>query len=72
MVNLAGGAFYHCVKRPHWGPDKDMSLSSTDPQPSLGVGDETDKVDGDLGVKQNNTILSYLYYFLQVMSWKRI
>ena len=31
-----------------------------------------DKVDGDLGVKQNNTILGYLYYFLQVMSWKRI
>ena len=68
MVNLAGGAFYHCVKRSCWGSDRDTSLSSTDFQSFLGVGDEIDKVDGDLGVKQNNTILSYLYYFLQVMS----
>ena len=36
------------------------------------MGNEIDKVDGDLGVKQNNTILDYLYYFLQVMSQKRI
>ena len=72
MVNLAGGAFYHCVKRPCWGLNRDTSLSSTDSQPFLGVGNETNKVDGDLGVKQNNTILSYLYYFLQIMSWKRI
>ena len=67
MVNLAGGAFYHCIKRPHWGPDRDMNLNSTDSQPFLGIGNEMDKVDGDLGVKQNNTILSYLYYFLQVI-----
>ena len=69
---MASGAFYHCIKRPHWGPDRDTSLSSTDPQPFFGVGNKPDKVDGDLGVKQNNTILDYLYYFLQIMSWKRI
>ena len=72
MVNLASGAFHHCIKGPCWGPDRDLSLSSTNLQPSFGVGDETDKVDGNLGIKQNNTILDYLYYFLQVMSWKRI
>ena len=67
MVNLASEAFYHFVKGPHWGSDRDSSLSIADLQPSLGVGNEMDKVDGDLGVKQNNTILSYLYYFLQIM-----
>ena len=72
MVNLASGAFHHCIKGPCWGPDRDSSLSSVNPQPSFGVGNETDKVDGNLGVKQNNTILCYLYYFLQVISWKRI
>ena len=68
MVNLASGTFYHFVKGPCWGSDRDSSLSITNPQPFLGVGDEMNKVDGNLGVKQNNTILSYLYYFLQVMS----
>ena len=72
MVNLASGAFHHCIKGPHWGPDRDSSLSSTNPQPFFGVGDKLNKVDGDLGIKQNNIILSYLYYFLQVISWKRI
>ena len=68
MINLTSRTFYHCVKRPCWGLDRDLSLSSADLQPSLGVGNEIDKVDGDLGVKQNNTILSYLYYFLQIIS----
>ena len=72
MVNLASGIFHHCIKEPCWGSDRDLSLSSANFQPSFGVGDEMDKVDGNLGVKQNDTILDYLYYFLQVMSQKRI
>ena len=69
---MASGAFHHFIKRPHWSPNRNSSLSITNPQPFLGVGDEMDKVNGDLGVNQNNTILSYLNYFLQVMSQKRI
>ena len=72
MVNLASGVFHHFIKGPHWGPNRNSSLSITNPQPPLGVGDETDKVNGDLGVNQNNTILDYLNYFLQVISQKRI
>ena len=72
MVNLASGAFHHFIKGPRWGPNRNSSLSITNSQPLLGVGDETDKVNGNLGVNQNNTILGYLNYFLQVMSQKRI
>ena len=72
MVNLTSVTFYHCVKGSCWSSDRDLSLSSIDPQPSFGMGNETNKVDGDLAVKQNNTILNYLYYFLQIMSQKRI
>ena len=72
MVNLASGAFHHFIKGPHWGLNRNSSLSIANPQPPLGVGDEMDKVNGDLGVNQNNTILGYLNYFLQVMSQKRI
>ena len=72
MVNLASGAFHHFIKGPCWGPNRNLSLSIANPQPLLGVGDETDKVNGNLDVNQNNTILGYLNYFLQVMSWKRI
>ena len=72
MVNLVSGTFHHFIKGPCWGPNRNSSLRITNPQPLLGVGDEMDKVNGDLGVNQNNTILGYLNYFLQVMSWKRI
>ena len=72
MVNLASGAFHHFIKGPRWGPNRNSSLSIANPQPPLGVGDETDKVNGDLVVNQNNTILNYLNYFLQIMSRKRI
>ena len=68
MVNLASVAFHHFIKGPYWGPNKHSGLSITNPQPPLGVGDETDKVNGNLVVNQNNTILGYLNYFLQVMS----
>ena len=68
MVNLASGAFHHFIKGPCWGPNRNSSLSITNLQPPLGVGDETDKVNRNLGVNQNNTILDYLNYFLQVMS----
>ena len=72
MVNLASGTFHHFIKGPHWGPNRNSSLSITNPQPPLGVGDKMDKINGNLGVNQNNTILDYLNYFLQIMSWKRI
>ena len=72
MVNLTSGAFHHFIKRPHWGPNRNSSLSIANPQPPLDVGNETDKVNEDLGINQNNTILGYLNYFLQIMSWKRI
>ena len=72
MVNLASGTFHHCIKGPYWGLNRNSSLSGTNLQPPLGVGNEMDKVDENLGVKQNNTILGYLNYFLQVISQKRI
>ena len=72
MVNLTSGTFYHCVKGPCWGSDRDLSLSIADLQPFFDVGNEMNKVDGNLSVKQNDTILSYLYYFLQIISQKRI
>ena len=68
MVNLASGTFHHCIKGPHWSLDRDSSLSNVNLQPFFGVGNKTNKVDGDLCVKQNNTILDYLYYFLQLIS----
>ena len=71
MVNLASGAFYHFIKGPCWGPNRHSGLSITNPQPPLGVGNEMDKVNRNLVVNQNNTILGYLNYFLQVMSQKR-
>ena len=72
MVNLASGAFHYFIKGPHWGLNRHSGLSITNPQPPLGVGDEMDKINRNLVVNQNNTILGYLNYFLQVMSQKRI
>ena len=63
MVNLTSGTFHHCIKGSHWGSNRDSNLSSANLQPFFGVGDEIDKVNGNLGVKQNNIILGYLYYF---------
>ena len=72
MVNLASGTFHHFIKGPRWGPNRNLSLSIANSQPPFGVGDETNKVNENLVVNQNNTILGNLNYFLQIMSRKRI